>query len=209
MTAAKTPAPDEIPLPLPSDSDLTECEYTGRRCGVCRGCRTYALLAEERRQSAAVREVCRAVLGKEPCPRCTGRADHQIYCGLCSSTGTRDVIDGCGLVEAVERALKELQTTSAFFDADHQVTLMSWSQARDLWHKERSGLIAAVETMRERAAKVADDEAAMREKREYTHRRDGGEYEARIQGHKAITASAIATAIRDLPLEPTVKEPTP
>lgn len=195
------------------------------------------LLAEARRELAGVREVVRPVLGKEPCPECDSIGCHRTEPNPCSHcvNGTRDVIDGLTLERAVERVVKELQTKAAFFDADHQVTLTGWSQARDLWHKERSGLIterdtaraaveelqadnermeimgrevthkleaarAAVETMRERAAKVAEL---------WINKHWFGVSMAVHSDPKSKAAELIAAAIRALPLEPDVKEPTP
>ncbi len=51
-------------------------------------------------------------------------------------------------LDAAEAEVEEQRTKAAFFDADHRLTLMQWSQARDIWHKERLELrqrIAALE----------------------------------------------------------------
>lgn len=61
----------------------------------------------------------------------------------------------------------------------------------------RLAIDAAVRAEREACAKLCENEADMRRSREQTFFRDGAEFDGRIQGHKSVTASALATAIRN------------
>lgn len=233
------PSEAEIPPPLPSDreidlinryrfvSEFTE-EY-GDRYAVP-GSAVLALirlLAEERRQSAAAMEVMRGVLGKEPCPAgcCRGYVEaglnNEARCTACSGTGTRDVIDGCGtLVEAVEQVVAQ---SSAVLEVLKSVKQCACGNAGRLYMDAIAALLqgtvaptsrdtarAAVEAMRERAAKDCDDEVAR-----LTHDRDVFRSEGDLEAALAMSEYADllrsrAAAIRALPLEPAdVKEPTP
>lgn len=60
-------------------------------------------------------------------------------------------------LRAAWEELAEEKPKAAYYDADHQVTLMEWSKARDLWHKERDTL----------AARLAEAERLLRLSLEY------------------------------------------
>lgn len=241
---------DEIPPPLPSDReiDLAAIYHHGPMFLLdgphwCDAHAIIRLLADERRQSAAVREVLRGALGTEPCPRCCNGSvsywdtgtETVLPCSTCHGTGTRDVIDGLTPLEAVERALKERKDV---IDVHHESGLY-WMDLSDTYKAERDAAVAdlrahltdvmpkvcaerdaaraavdreknlvilmesqeaavvldAVETMRERCAEVADE----------CWRRVG----IFADGNGIRHCEIIAAAIRTLPLEPDVKEPTP
>lgn len=210
------PTDTEIPPPLPDDRSTIVLEamyaawndgtkgWDDEVLGVIR------LLAEERRQSAAVREVLRGVLGSEPCrakgryhgDECSGgrvrcsNAQFTENCPSCSGTGTRDVIDGCGLVEAVERAVKvdmhELlaRVNKTYFEDRNEI-----KQAAREAIAERDAARAAVETMRERCAVWREN-------------RRSHPYIPDCNCFSCFIAFKDAAAIRALPLEPAaVKEP--
>lgn len=61
----------------------------------------------------------------------------------------------------------------------------------------RLAIDAAVRAEREACATLCENEANMRREREQTFFRDGAEFDGRIQGHKSVTASALAAAIRN------------
>lgn len=154
-------------------------------------------------------------------------------CGLCSGTGTRDVIDGMGTVEAVQRiagwyaalddalvvhwcwkpghdtdprkALNDLICDQMSIALDPAVSEEA-ATLRDTYLAERdAALAAAVAEMRERAAKVAEKRAAELNVLGRDAQCTQLLTHAEIQYERLNEAKGIAAAIRALPL--TTEEP--
>ncbi len=137
---------------------------------------------------AAIRAALEGVLPPIPCPAgCRGGFQmanhHGIPCKTCNTEGTIDPVHGpATTLELVDRALRHRAYTAD--DIQRGVDAAKF----------------AVETVKaetlEAAAVLCDKEGNVRYERARRESRDGDEDQERIQDHKAITAYALAAAIR-------------
>jgi len=130
-------------------------------------------------QLARIRDTLRPVLGTESCPECAGIGKiiytgcGQVPClacggkyvdqgdGILRGTGTRDVMDGISVEDAVRRVIEMVQhmpTNQDLLDAavDAQSRTDKYAKMMLELEAERDAARAAVAEMRERAAKEAD-----------------------------------------------------